>query len=323
MLDPGKKSDIQIEDGNWFKLHSEIKEALSMFKFTASEHRLLGLVLRLSYGFRKKSASFGTWALAYKATGIKRQNFIKTLVGLVCKRVLVVRWQEKVVAFNKKYEQWRVEFVGDTESLRALIGKNAVENVEMSEELEKLRSAQTDQDVEKLLPEGHDLSNCDVISILHKCNAQMTDCNAQMSRLSYTDDTVVIPTLHENGANTDEQRAEVSPTDNTDNTELYNTDQEKSDDFSDDFSPVSTPQNHILLMGEVETRWNGKIKISQQQAMNLLRGRQAQDIEFWCHVIRNMPEYEKLAIKSANAINGYGQRMWKQYKKDYNIQEFF
>jgi len=111
---------IQIDDGEFTRLHNTIFEKLAVARFTASEYRCLFFLFRTTYGWQKKedAISLSQWA---KGTGIdpeKRANVLRTLRGLVAKRVIYTKSNGNnhmaTWGFNKHFEQWDASLFHET-----------------------------------------------------------------------------------------------------------------------------------------------------------------------------------------------------------------
>jgi phage replication O-like protein O len=111
---------IQIDDGDFTRIHNEILEKLALARFTASEYRCLMFLLRMTYGWQKKedAISLSQWA---KGTGIdpeKRHNVLRTLQALVAKRVICTKSHGNnhaaTWAFNKHFEEWDASLFQET-----------------------------------------------------------------------------------------------------------------------------------------------------------------------------------------------------------------
>lgn len=102
-------SDIQVEKGNYTRIHNAILEALASTNFSGRELRCLLHLLRMTYGFNRKATaiSLSEWT---KATGIKRGHVNETLKGLVDRNVITKTDGNASAAaiweFNKYAEGW-------------------------------------------------------------------------------------------------------------------------------------------------------------------------------------------------------------------------
>lgn len=111
-------SDIQIENGEFSRIHNDILSALAVARFTGSEYRCLLFLLRKTYGWLKKEddISLSQWA---EGTGTdKRQNVLRTLQGLTKKGVIysIDNGQNRTQTwgFNKYVEQWDSDLFAQT-----------------------------------------------------------------------------------------------------------------------------------------------------------------------------------------------------------------
>lgn len=102
-------ADIQLEGGNWTKVHNTILEALAKAPLNGSEFRCVMALFRLTYGWKKKEEriSYQEWAAE---TNLDRRSVIRALQQLVDKHILYrhdngnnrpATW-----GFNKYIEQW-------------------------------------------------------------------------------------------------------------------------------------------------------------------------------------------------------------------------
>ncbi len=100
-------AEIQIEEGNYTRLHNAILEALAKARFTGSEYRLLMFLFRKTYGYGKKEdrISLTQWC---EGTDMKRTAVCEYLARLVERRVITKEAVSLSVTygFNKYMEQW-------------------------------------------------------------------------------------------------------------------------------------------------------------------------------------------------------------------------
>lgn len=102
---------IQIEDGNWSRLHNHIWEALATAPLSGAEFRCLMHLFRQTYGWRKKqdTISIGQWQ---KATGLPRRSVIRTIQGLLAKNIIFRidngAYKTPTWGFNKYVETWNL-----------------------------------------------------------------------------------------------------------------------------------------------------------------------------------------------------------------------
>lgn len=107
-------ADIQVEDGNWSKVHNGIWKALARTPLTGGEFRCLMFLFEKTYGYRKKEdkISLSQWS---DGTGMKRQNVWVLLQGLIKRNVIYATSHGPKRAmtwgFNKYHEQWDIASV--------------------------------------------------------------------------------------------------------------------------------------------------------------------------------------------------------------------
>jgi len=99
-------ADVQLENG-YVRIANQLLEALSISEFTAAERRLLDLLIRLSYGCRKKTASFPQWK-DLTIIGIDKSYYKKILTKLEINKVIYVDWKGNNVMVNKHFDQWKI-----------------------------------------------------------------------------------------------------------------------------------------------------------------------------------------------------------------------
>lgn len=112
-------SDIQVEDGEYTRLHNLILEVLAQARFTASEFRVIIFLLRKTYGFGKKEddLSLSQWE---EGTNTDRTQVSRTLADLVEKNVIYRSHSPKPYChrygFNKYVENWDASIFERVES---------------------------------------------------------------------------------------------------------------------------------------------------------------------------------------------------------------
>lgn len=109
-------SDIQIDAGDFTRLHNTILEKLAVARFTASEYRCLMFLFRATYGWQKKedAISLSQWAAGVGLDAKKdRGNVLNTLNSLVAKRVICMKvngaGHVSTWGFNKHFDDWDKE----------------------------------------------------------------------------------------------------------------------------------------------------------------------------------------------------------------------
>ena len=154
-------ADVQLAKG-FTQLANELLGALAQFKFNESQYSLLLLVIRLSYGCKKKTASFRSWLEISKLTGVDRQNVKPNLWFLQAAHVLFVDWDNMVLGCNKNYDHWHIE-------KKYLIEPGLLENVIK-------RNLACNATITNVITELHESleNDMDVIVQLQKCNYRIT-----------------------------------------------------------------------------------------------------------------------------------------------------
>lgn len=104
---------IQIDEGDFTRLHNTILEKLALARFTASEYRCLMFLFRMTYGWQKKedAISLSQWATGIGLDPEKyRHNALRTLQGLIAKRVIYTKDngnnKPATWGFNKHFDEW-------------------------------------------------------------------------------------------------------------------------------------------------------------------------------------------------------------------------
>ena len=98
---------IQVEDGEYTRIHNTILEALAKARLSGSEFRCLLYLLRKTYGWNKKEdrISLSQWA---EGTDTKRNHILGTLNSLVAKKIIYRTGSYiPTYGFNKYVEEWQ------------------------------------------------------------------------------------------------------------------------------------------------------------------------------------------------------------------------
>ncbi len=102
-------AEIQVENGNYSRIHNAILEQLAITDFTGRELRCLLYLLRMTYGFQRKefAISLNDWSAG---TSISRSNIPDVLRRLEDRNVIAKSDNGKrkppTWAFNKYFEEW-------------------------------------------------------------------------------------------------------------------------------------------------------------------------------------------------------------------------
>lgn len=102
-------SGIQIENGNFARIHNDISERLARTDLNGSEFRCLWFLLRKTYGFQKKEDDI-SYSQFSEGTKLDRRNVMRSLEKMV-QRGIVYRRENgnnrpQTWGFNKYFEQW-------------------------------------------------------------------------------------------------------------------------------------------------------------------------------------------------------------------------
>lgn len=101
-------NEIQIEQGEFTRVHNAIFDALSKARLSGAEFRCVLFLFRKTYGWNKKEdiISLSQWA---DGTDSKRQHVLKPLKSLIEKKIIYKRFDKGQIptyGFNKYIEQW-------------------------------------------------------------------------------------------------------------------------------------------------------------------------------------------------------------------------
>lgn len=114
---------IQVNDGEFVRVHNTILELLSQAPLRGQQFRCLMFLFRKTYGYNKKEdkISLAEWE---KGTGMKRQNVWRELELLIKCNVIFKKSngpkRPNTWGFNKYHEQWNFETVV-TEDYKSVI----------------------------------------------------------------------------------------------------------------------------------------------------------------------------------------------------------
>lgn len=102
-------ANVQIENG-YTKIANEILDAMAMQPLNGTQHRIIDVIWRYTYGFNRKDAKLSESFIA-KATGIDRRNIRREMAELINKNIVIVLREAdfksaRVVRFNKNYDKW-------------------------------------------------------------------------------------------------------------------------------------------------------------------------------------------------------------------------
>lgn len=98
----------QLEKGHT-RLANELLEAITAYSFTAAQLKVLLVVIRKTYGWRRKNAPISYGAITH-LTGLNKRYAKKIVEQLVKDRVLLKSKDgiKNILGLNKSYPQWRL-----------------------------------------------------------------------------------------------------------------------------------------------------------------------------------------------------------------------
>lgn len=114
----------QLADG-YLRLANELQEQLMVTKFNREQRAILDLILRLSYGCRKKTAVIPKQRY-FALVGVFESHVARELKRLETAGVIRVNRETGIYELNKNYETWRVSLAPDydAEVLQKLVALN-------------------------------------------------------------------------------------------------------------------------------------------------------------------------------------------------------
>jgi len=97
----------QTENG-YTKIANELLDALARIRLSGEETQVFMVILRKTYGFKKKSDKI-TLSQFTKLTGINRQNVYRAIKKLVDKNIVIKKDYSRLVSYEiqKDYSKWR------------------------------------------------------------------------------------------------------------------------------------------------------------------------------------------------------------------------
>jgi phage replication O-like protein O len=119
---------IQVENGNFARIHNEISERLARTDLSGSEFRCLWFLLRKTYGFQRKEDHISYSQFA-EGTGLDRRNVIRSLDKMAKRNIIYCHDngnnRPQTWGFNKYFEQWdKTSGQNDTSSKSVSSGQN-------------------------------------------------------------------------------------------------------------------------------------------------------------------------------------------------------
>jgi len=103
-------ANVQIDDGDFTRIANEILEQLAKIRLNGTQHAIVLVIWRYTYGFNRTSHELSLGFLE-KATGINRKQIGRELTKLVERDIITIEQEAKfnqpqVLKFNKDYDCW-------------------------------------------------------------------------------------------------------------------------------------------------------------------------------------------------------------------------
>ena len=101
--------NLNIEDGNYIKIHNRIIEELAKIQLTGHETRVMYAILRKTYGWNKKE-DYISYKQFEQLTELKRSDISKAITKLIVKNIVVKRGTSRrlIYRFNKYFGKWNI-----------------------------------------------------------------------------------------------------------------------------------------------------------------------------------------------------------------------
>ena len=119
--------NVQLENG-YTAVANEILEKIAQVKLSPTQYRIIFVVWRFTYGFRRKEHSLSLSFIA-KATGCDKRQIQREVSELIKDRFLIQKSVKsvRVIRFNKHYSQWFKGLpVGEIDNGETVNGETAV-----------------------------------------------------------------------------------------------------------------------------------------------------------------------------------------------------
>jgi phage replication O-like protein O len=102
-------TDVQLENG-FTRIANEILDALAKTSLNGTQRRILDVVFRQTYGYKRKSHDLSVTFIA-NATNIHKKQIQREIITLIEKNIIAVVSEatfnkSRVISFNKKYNEW-------------------------------------------------------------------------------------------------------------------------------------------------------------------------------------------------------------------------
>jgi len=195
------ESDIQIENGNYTRIHNDILDILAKTRLASLEFALVIFIFRKTYGYQKKNDVISI-AQFCDATGASKTGVIEALNNLIRLNIL---YREPVgqmysYGFNKYYDQWLPEVyvsrrAGQTKnfgdrckSIKKKSGQPTENNLSSCGEPVKLR--RTGQPMENTTCQPMENQTCQVVEYTQKKERKLNklkDCEIEKNPISLSE----------------------------------------------------------------------------------------------------------------------------------------
>lgn len=99
---------VQLENG-YTKIANELMDALISFRISGQQRQCLDFIIRKTYGWNKKEDNISLSQFVV-ATGLKKQNVVRSLKQLQNLNLIVIKNDNKVAKIyriNKRYTTWK------------------------------------------------------------------------------------------------------------------------------------------------------------------------------------------------------------------------
>ncbi|MBP1925851.1 phage replication O-like protein O [Sedimentibacter acidaminivorans] len=99
-------NDVQLENG-FTRIANEILDNIAKLKLSSTQHSIIYVIWRYTYGFNRKEHIISLSFLA-KAIDTDKRNIQRELKRLENRQIIrqTLNGQQRIIAFNKNYNQW-------------------------------------------------------------------------------------------------------------------------------------------------------------------------------------------------------------------------
>ncbi|WP_054876923.1 replication protein [Oxobacter pfennigii] len=98
--------NVQLENG-YTAIANEILEKIAQIKISPTQYRLIFVIWRYTYGFKRKEHELSLTFLA-EATGCDKRNIQRELKDLTDRKIIYknIKGSKRIIGFNKHYTEW-------------------------------------------------------------------------------------------------------------------------------------------------------------------------------------------------------------------------